>query len=238
MGFLINPYNFGPAFITATGGTITTVGDYKVHSFTSSGTFTVTIGTDPTNGNKVEYLVLGGGGGGPKGAFRGGGNSGAINQASGYSIAAGSFAITVGGGGVGGNGNVPFQGGSSAFGAITAAGGTGNLYSAGSGIGGPPGGPGGGPGLASSITGSSLFYGGGGGAGGNGGCDGGAGPGAGGSGVGGTGGTGGSSSSTAGNAGVANTGSGGGGGGINEFCQSSNGGNGSAGIVIIKYKFQ
>lgn len=32
-------------FISATGGTITTDGDYKVHTFTSSGTFTVTSGS-------------------------------------------------------------------------------------------------------------------------------------------------------------------------------------------------
>ena len=29
-------------FAEATGGTVTTVGDYKVHAFTSTGTFTVT----------------------------------------------------------------------------------------------------------------------------------------------------------------------------------------------------
>jgi hypothetical protein len=32
----------GPAFIEATGGTITESGDYKIHTFTSDGTFTVT----------------------------------------------------------------------------------------------------------------------------------------------------------------------------------------------------
>jgi hypothetical protein len=31
----------GPAFIEATGGTITESGDYKIHTFTSDGTFTV-----------------------------------------------------------------------------------------------------------------------------------------------------------------------------------------------------
>ena len=235
MGFLINPYNFGSAFITATGGTITTVGDYKVHSFTSSGTFTVTIGTDPTNGNKVEYLVLGGGAGGPIGYFKGGGHSGAINQASDFSIAAGSFAITVGDGGAGVSGGG--GGGSSAFGAITAAGGGASLYSAGSGIGGAASGPNGGPGLASSITGSSLFYGGGGGAGADYVCFSAAGVsnGSGGSGVGGNGGPPGAN----GGNGVANRGSGGGGGGVNtETCSMANGGSGSAGIVIIKYKFQ
>ena len=29
------------AFITATGGTITTCGDFKIHTFTGPGTFTV-----------------------------------------------------------------------------------------------------------------------------------------------------------------------------------------------------
>jgi hypothetical protein len=31
-----------PNFIVATGGTITCCGDYKIHTFTSDGTFTVT----------------------------------------------------------------------------------------------------------------------------------------------------------------------------------------------------
>ena len=56
-------FSFGLTFggysrITATGGTITTVGNYKVHSFTSSGTFTITSGS-----GTIEYLVVGGGGG-------------------------------------------------------------------------------------------------------------------------------------------------------------------------------
>ena len=46
-----------PPFITATGGTITTDGNYKVHTFNSSGTFEVTSGS----GN-VQYLVVAGGG--------------------------------------------------------------------------------------------------------------------------------------------------------------------------------
>ena len=47
----------GFTFITATGGTITTDGDYKVHTFTAAGadSFIVnSVGTDPTYGNKVE----------------------------------------------------------------------------------------------------------------------------------------------------------------------------------------
>jgi len=51
----------GPAFITATStGTVTTVGNYKVHTFLSSGTFTVTAGINKA----IEYLIIAGGGGG------------------------------------------------------------------------------------------------------------------------------------------------------------------------------
>jgi hypothetical protein len=32
---------YGAAYITATGGTITCCGDYKIHTFTSDGTFSV-----------------------------------------------------------------------------------------------------------------------------------------------------------------------------------------------------
>jgi len=47
-------------YYAATGGTITTSGDYKVHTFNSSGTFTIT-----TAGNTgIEYLIIAGGGGG------------------------------------------------------------------------------------------------------------------------------------------------------------------------------
>ena len=59
--------------ISATGGTITTDGNYTVHTFTSSGTFTVTSGS----GN-VEYLVVGGGGGGGTGSAGGGGGAGEV----------------------------------------------------------------------------------------------------------------------------------------------------------------
>jgi hypothetical protein len=44
-----------------TGGTISSSGSDRIHTFTSSGTFTVPTGTSLTN---VEYLVLGGGAGG------------------------------------------------------------------------------------------------------------------------------------------------------------------------------
>lgn len=68
----------GAAFMTATGGTITTDGDYKVHKFTSSGTFTITeLGKEGGAGDQVQYLVVGGGGGGGNN-LAGGGGAGAF----------------------------------------------------------------------------------------------------------------------------------------------------------------
>ena len=60
--------------MTATGGTITTDGDYKVHTFTSSGTFTVTYGS----GNVQLLVVAGGGSGGGSFYDGGGGGAGAL----------------------------------------------------------------------------------------------------------------------------------------------------------------
>ena len=65
------------AFISATGGTITTVcTNFKVHTFTGPGTFTVcSVGTG--SNNVVDYLVLAGGGSG------GGGDTGCISSGGG-----------------------------------------------------------------------------------------------------------------------------------------------------------
>ena len=51
--------NSGSVPFSATGGTITTYNGNTIHTFTAPGTFTVTSGTD-----LVEYLVVGGAGGG------------------------------------------------------------------------------------------------------------------------------------------------------------------------------
>jgi hypothetical protein len=65
-------------FITATGGTITTDGDYKVHSFTGPGTFTVCTVGNPAGSNTVSYMVVAGGGeGGSTAPSNGGGGGGA-----------------------------------------------------------------------------------------------------------------------------------------------------------------
>jgi hypothetical protein len=62
-------------FITATGGTITTVcTNFKVHTFTSPGTFCVSAGSGPKS--KIDYLVIGGGGSGANNRGGGGGSGG------------------------------------------------------------------------------------------------------------------------------------------------------------------
>jgi hypothetical protein len=71
-----------PAFISASGGTESTSGDYKIHTFTSSGTFTVTqaaIGK-PTAESAVDYIIVAGGGAGatPGGNSGGGGGGGGV----------------------------------------------------------------------------------------------------------------------------------------------------------------
>ena len=66
----------GVAFLTATGGTITCSGDYKIHTFTGPGTFQVTnLSPTPAN-NALEYLVVAGGGAGGGTAPFGGTNGG------------------------------------------------------------------------------------------------------------------------------------------------------------------
>src|SRR5210317_2060380 len=58
-----------PTFITATGGTIITSGDFKIHTFTGDGCFVVSSLGNPisgTAGNNVDYLVVAGGGGAGK----------------------------------------------------------------------------------------------------------------------------------------------------------------------------
>jgi len=63
-----------PAFITACGGTETTSGDFKIHTFTGPGTFTVTCAGNALGSNSVDYLVVAGGG---SGASDNGGGAGA-----------------------------------------------------------------------------------------------------------------------------------------------------------------
>ena len=96
---------------SATGGSETTISvsgvNYKVHTFTSSSTLSVSSGI-----SDIEYVVIGGGGGG--GAYGGGGGAGGyrssvVGESSGggqsaepkISIVSGSYPVTVGAGGAG-----------------------------------------------------------------------------------------------------------------------------------------
>jgi|9_EtaG_2_1085328.scaffolds.fasta_scaffold25396_1 hypothetical protein len=63
------------AFIVATGGTISTCGNFKTHVFTGPGTFCVSATGNPAGSDKVDYMVVAGGGGGGQGgspAYMGG----------------------------------------------------------------------------------------------------------------------------------------------------------------------
>jgi autotransporter-associated beta strand protein len=74
----------GGGLVLGTGGTMTTFGDYTIHTFTSNGTF------NPGINRAVEYLVIGGGGGGG-GAWTGG------NWTGGGGGGAGGYRSSVGG---------------------------------------------------------------------------------------------------------------------------------------------
>jgi hypothetical protein len=80
----------------ATGGTLTTVDGYRIHSFTSSGDFVVSIA------GVVEYLVIGGGGAGGWDHGGGGGAGGYISGSKHVSV--GTHAIVIGAGGTGQSG--------------------------------------------------------------------------------------------------------------------------------------
>jgi hypothetical protein len=128
-------------FVAATGGTICTSGDFKIHTFTGPGTFTVTNAGNPLGSTTVDYMVVAGGasGGNAKaygGTAAGGGGAGGFRQSfpnpatGGFPITVQGYPITVGGGGpantspapVGGTGN---NGTPSIFSTITSTGGGG-----------------------------------------------------------------------------------------------------------------
>jgi len=156
----------GNAYILATGGTITTCGDYKIHTFTSPGTFTVSTAAICSADNNVDYLVVAGGGGSAGsnntpcfGYATGGAGAGGFRESHAVPVSGSytasplatptsipvtvqGYPIAVGGGGAGGpttgNGS---NGSNSIFSTITSAGGGYSSY--GSNNPNPPGGPGG-----------------------------------------------------------------------------------------------
>ena len=141
-----------PPTWSATGGTITTDGDYKVHNFTTSGSFSfnvTTVGDTPT----VEYLVIAGGGGGAySGNCGGGGGAGGYLTGT-VTLSAGTHSVIVGAGGAGRTSNA--DGGDGTNGVfdygttITSIGGGGGGYDTNSGHTGGSGGGGGGGGNTS-----------------------------------------------------------------------------------------
>ncbi len=139
----------GSTFMSATGGTITTSGNDKIHTFTGPGTFTVSSAAVCAANNVVSYLVVAGGGGGASGYQGGGSGAGGFREVKspvtpytaspldGYpsapnriTVTATAFPITVGGGGAAGavaspgcTGNKGSNGANSIFSTITSAGG-------------------------------------------------------------------------------------------------------------------
>ena len=141
-----------PTFIAATGGTITTSGSCKIHTFTGPGTFCVSSLSNTPANNQVSYLVVGGGGGGGNrgtstGEAGGAGGAGGFREdkspitpytasplegAGAITVTATGFPITVGAGGTAAPGSAQpgsvsstRSGSLSTFSTITSAGGGG-----------------------------------------------------------------------------------------------------------------
>jgi hypothetical protein len=135
----------GNPFLVASGGTETTSGNCKIHTFTGPGTFTVSSVSATAAENIVSYLVVAGGGGGASGCSGGGGGAGGFRELKspltpytaspldGYpsspnrvTVTAQAYSIAVGGGGAGGaagSTNLGVVGSVSTFSTITSAGG-------------------------------------------------------------------------------------------------------------------
>src|SRR5210317_167097 len=116
------------AYITATGGTITCSGDYRIHTFTGPGTFCVSNAGNAAGSNLVDYLIVGGGGAGGSGDGGGGGAGGyrespgtasgsytvsplGVSPAVALPVPATAYPITVGAGGAGRSTPAPNTGG-------------------------------------------------------------------------------------------------------------------------------
>ena len=141
---------YGETFVSATGGTVTTSGDYKIHTFTGDGCFVVSdIGTGPTAG-KISYMVVAGGGAARDGGAGGGGfregkitsdpySASPLDAGAGLTVTATTYPITVGAGGADSPTDSARNGSNSVFSTITSnGGGYGTTASPGN-----PGGPGG-----------------------------------------------------------------------------------------------
>ena len=137
-------------FIVATGGTITTSGNCKIHTFTGPGTFAVSKIACVAANNEVSYLVVAGGAGAGGDEGAGGGGAGGFRETKSpvtpytaspldgqpsapnrITVTATDFPISVGGGGAGGTANPDTKGtngSNSIFSTIISAGGGGGGY--------------------------------------------------------------------------------------------------------------
>ena len=156
----------GASYVAATGGSITTCGDWKIHTFTGPGTFCVSSAGNSSGSNSVDYMVVAGGGSGGQ-FYGGGGGAGGFRESSpapgsdwtdsplgnpgnARPVSVQGYPITVGAGAAGQpTGNTPGNDGSaSVFSDISSAGG-------GGGGGAPPSGPA--PGRAGGSGGGGAF---------------------------------------------------------------------------------
>jgi hypothetical protein len=102
----------GSAFIVATGGTISTSGNCRIHTFTGPGTFSVVQAAISAPDNSTDYLVVAGGGGGGKTSAGGAGGAGGFRTsfcapATPITVSVQNYPITVGAGGTGGGPALP-----------------------------------------------------------------------------------------------------------------------------------
>ena len=126
-------------YVTASGGTETTSGDYKIHTFLSDANFVVSSGGNANGSNTVDYLVVAGGGGGghDNGGGAGAGGFRLSNSTSmpapltsplatptAVPVSATTYPISIGAGGSGGTGPTGgCNGSNSTFSTIVSAGG-------------------------------------------------------------------------------------------------------------------
>src|SRR6056300_557784 len=122
----------GPLYVTATGGTVTTSTDYKIHTFTGDGCFVVSCAGNTSGSETVDYLVVAGGGGAGAGGYResSGAASGCYTASplgacvSALPVSTTTYPVTVGAGGTGAFTPVTQTAGSnSVFSTITSTGG-------------------------------------------------------------------------------------------------------------------
>jgi hypothetical protein len=129
-------------YLEATGGTVTTSGNAKIHTFTGDSNFVVSSAGNDAGSNTVSYLVIAGGGAGGTCRSGGGGAGGyregktpqcvsytasPLNAPAGLPVTAQTYPVTVGAGGTS-PGNRVHHGGTgsnSVFSTITSAGGGG-----------------------------------------------------------------------------------------------------------------